>query len=178
MGPPGPQGPPGPAGPQGIPGPMGPAGPQGPRGAAGSSSGSGEGMINTAYFFGTNSQCVEPGMAVAFNQMPMPSPLPDDYTFEAPDTVCMNTAGVYAVFMYAQLCNGNMTLALTLDGGEVPGSRYFAMSSAGNFNGFTLVRVTTPGSLQLVNVSKEDVHIASGMLADSITVSMMIMRIM
>ncbi len=134
-----------------------------------------------AWFGATGAQVIAPNAPVVFNTAAQPAVLPDAFSVIPPSTVTINERGQYLVWFTALPGNSNVTLALFLDGVEVPGSRFVGLTSAGSLNGFALITVAkadVPADLQLRNVDPvNNATIQAGPLADTLSVALTILKL-
>ena len=137
------------------------------------------GVASFAYFSNIGAQCVEPGGAVRFNQVPLPAVLPTDIGFISPSQIVVNTAGIYEIVFYALPENNNVTLAVYIDGVEAPLSRYTTFTSAGMVYGQVLLNVAlVPAVITIVNTDPAAVaRLADGSLGNTINASVMISKL-
>ncbi|MEA5066831.1 MAG: hypothetical protein VB065_12355 [Eubacteriales bacterium] len=152
-------------------GPRGPQGPTGPQGPAG--------VIVSAYFSNIGAQTVIPGGVVAFNQTPVPSPLPAPFSFAAPGQITISAPGRYAITYYALAQSANATLAVFVSGTEAPLTRYAAYGALEHVYGQAIINVgAIPAAITLRNVDPaQNLVLATGPLAGTVNLSLMISKL-
>ncbi len=165
VGPAGPQGiqgeagPVGPAGPQGIQGEAGPVGPAGPQGEPGvTATNAFLSVANGACQTVTAGETADLGTVVAQG---------GGITYTATDfTVNLPEAGTYLITLSGNTCGtnaGEVTVALALNGVVLPSGTVTVDAAAGDsgFSATTVVTVTAPATVTVVNPTATDESIAN-----------------
>ncbi len=118
------------------------------------------------------------GAAVGFNNPPLPFPLPVGIGFTAPDTYNFGIVGQYLVSYTFAAATANTTLALLLNGVEVPGSRFTSLLANVPVTGQALVVVgAVPATLTLVNVGVGSAVSQPGVQMGTVSASLTVVKL-
>ena len=163
---------------EGPVGATGPAGATGPTGATGATGASGT-LGSQMYLYNYGPGVFAPSTAIAFDQLPLPGSSVVGMTLIDDETVQLTAVGLYRVDYRFDPYGINTTLALFLDGAELPGSRFTVGEAPVPISGMVLFELSgeVPVLLQLRTVDPDhNAELVVGEFSSTVNACLLITR--